>query len=201
MKPLYTNKQALIWLCAYSNDEPSEKRHAFAYIAFTMFVMGTYICFLSASIAYLIKFAMIDLNETLYVLIQILAALPMMKALIIMIFLRKKFAALFERLATIYDACNGNSLLFTPLSESCTCLSCVFRWKARFTPIFDWNEWKVWVDVENVHKICDLWIFCWYCIDGRDFSFDLLANQRRIWRENCIPSIQVLVSVNRIQRE
>lgn len=106
MKPLYTNKQALIWLCAYSNDGDPTRRPAYVYIIFTMFVIATYICFLSAGIAYLVKFATIDLNETLYVLIQILAALPMMKALIIMIFLRDRFRTLFESLTTIYDSCN-----------------------------------------------------------------------------------------------
>lgn len=105
MKPLYTNKQALIWLCAYSSDETPDKRSTLAHIIFTMFVIGTYVCFLSASIAYFIKYATIDLNETLYVLIQILAALPMMKALVIMIFLRDKFTTLFESLAAIYDSC------------------------------------------------------------------------------------------------
>lgn len=105
MKPLYTNKQALIWLCAFSNDGNPDKWSNSAHIAFTMFVMGTYICFLGAGIAYFHKFATIDLNETLYVLIQILAALPMMKALIIMIFLRDKFTTLFESLTAIYNAC------------------------------------------------------------------------------------------------
>lgn len=105
MKPLYTNKQALIWLCAFSSDETPNGKSTFAHISFTMFVMGTYVCFLGASIAYFIKYATIDLNETLYVLIQILAALPMMKALVIMIFLRDKFTALFESLTAIYDAC------------------------------------------------------------------------------------------------
>lgn len=105
MKPLNTNKQALIWLCAYSSDEPADKQSTFAHIIFTIFVIGTYVCFLSASIAYFLKYATIDLNETLYVLIQILAALPMMKALVIMIFLRDKFTTLFESLAAIYEAC------------------------------------------------------------------------------------------------
>lgn len=105
MTPLYTNKQALIWLCAYSRDESSSDRTNFAHIMFTTFVIGTYVVFLSASIAYFFKYASIDLNETLYVLIQILAALPMMKALIIMIFLRDNFTTLFKSLTAIYNAC------------------------------------------------------------------------------------------------
>lgn len=106
VEPLLTNKTALIWLCAYETD----KKTNFAHVAFTVFVFATYFCFLSASIAFLWKFITIDFIETLYVLIQILAALPMMKALIIMIVLRQKFRSLFENLTSFYDACKNSSM-------------------------------------------------------------------------------------------
>lgn len=105
MKPLNTNKKALIWFCAYSTDETPNKRSRYAHIAFTAFIIGIFVSFLIASSAYFNKFVAIDLNEAFYVLIQMMNALPMMNALIIMIFLRDKFTALFESLTGIYKTC------------------------------------------------------------------------------------------------
>lgn len=112
MNPLLTNQKVLIWLCAHSTEGVSSKPRHFYYVAFTIFVFVAYICFLAPSIAYLMKFISDDLNEALYVLIQILAIVPMINTLIIMICLRKKFIALFKQLKAIYDACKWNFLNF-----------------------------------------------------------------------------------------
>lgn len=104
MKPLRTNQRVLIWLYAYPTERTDEQHDNCSHIAFTSLVFTVYIGFLIASIAYFIKFSTIDLNETLYATIQITAALPMMKALVIMILKRRKFRDLFESLSRIYDA-------------------------------------------------------------------------------------------------
>lgn len=119
MRPLQSNQRMLIWLCAYSTEGTDDKHRNSAHVAFTAVVFATYVCFLGASIAYWLKFATVDLSETLYATIQITAALPMIKALIIMIFLRHKFKALFESLAKIYDASKWHCwwFFFNPKSK------------------------------------------------------------------------------------
>lgn len=98
------NQRVLIWLCAYPTEGLDEKHENCSHIAFTSLAFTVFMGFLFASIAYFMKFSTIDLNETLYATIQITAALPMMKALVIMIFKRRQFKALFESLSNFYDA-------------------------------------------------------------------------------------------------
>lgn len=105
MKPLETNKKALIWFCAFTSDETPNKRSRLAHITFTAFTIFIFISFLLASMAYFYKFFTIDLSEAFYILIQMTNALPMMNAMIIMIFLRDKFTALYESLTGIYKTC------------------------------------------------------------------------------------------------
>lgn len=70
-----------------------------------------------------------------------------------------------------------------------------FRCKSGIVRIFKWDKPEMWMDLEILHKICNLWILRRHHIDGSDFGFYLLFDQKWIWRENCIPSVSVFVSV------
>lgn len=117
MTPLLTNQKVLIWLCAHRANEIQNESHRTRYTAFTVFVFTSHLCFLIPSIAYLERVITTDLYEALYVLIQIFAILPMIKALIIMISLRKRFTELFKKLSAIYVASKTFMIYFVLMCD------------------------------------------------------------------------------------
>lgn len=103
MKPLITNQRILIWMCAYPTKRTDDIFQRLSHILFSIFVFLTNISCFTASIAYFLKYATSDLNETLYATIQIAASFPMITVSLMIFFLRNKFKALFENLNKIYD--------------------------------------------------------------------------------------------------
>lgn len=103
MKPLKTNQQVLTWLCICEN-ETSTKLEKFAHVSFSVFVS----VFLSwgdlSSMMFFIKFAAIDLEESLYALFQVAGLSGMAYLIFVVPFSRRAISATFDSLSKIYDA-------------------------------------------------------------------------------------------------
>lgn len=105
MKPFSTNQQSLTWLCLYPVDETTSNRQKAAHIVFSVTNFIMLLSGLASSVAYFVKFASIDLEKSLYALLQIVTFTATLYALVIAFLLRHKIPALRENLSKIYDEC------------------------------------------------------------------------------------------------
>lgn len=105
MKPLQTNREVLVWLGTCSPFEVSTQNKRLSQIIFALVNILTNALFVLASGSFFMKFAAIDLEESLYAVFQIFAALPVQNTVIAWFFLKQRVKALFMDLSKIYDEC------------------------------------------------------------------------------------------------
>lgn len=103
MKPLVTNQQVLTWLCICKN-ETSSRMEKLAHISFSVFVSVFLFWGDLSSLMFFIKFATVDLEESLYALFQVAGLSGMVYLIFVVPFSRHAIAATFDSLSKIYDA-------------------------------------------------------------------------------------------------
>lgn len=105
MKPLVTNQQVLTWLCICPIEKSVTKFEKCAQIGITSLFVLTLFCGLTASVVYFVKFVSIDLEKSLYTVLQIGGTLLVLYTFTVLCLSRNKINAVFEHLTQIYDEC------------------------------------------------------------------------------------------------
>lgn len=105
MKPLECNYRALIWLCVNPNEKNVSRWLKAIRITFALSVFVANSCAVIASIAFFSTFVSIDLEESLYSLLQIAAYIFVVYASIATFVTRRKFHKIFKDLSEIYEKC------------------------------------------------------------------------------------------------
>lgn len=101
MRPLYSIRQILIWLCVYPDRRSSKYRT----ILMVLIAFVSNIIALVGSIAYFIKFLPSDLEKCLYAMYQIAAMIPLVVIILVLFGKRKEMKCIFQDLETIYNKC------------------------------------------------------------------------------------------------
>lgn len=105
MKPMVTNKQALIWLNIYPIDGKSNKMKK--QLCFILFILNVlmHIITITGSFAFFLKFVKIDFEVSLFGFYQFIVLLTILYVLIVAFILRFKIEKIFNNLSEIYNAC------------------------------------------------------------------------------------------------
>lgn len=106
MKPLKSNRDVLTKLFMCSSDGNESFCEELTRIIFTFTLFTITVSFTVLSAFFIWKSA--DLEGQLYGLFQLCGCVIMIYSLIIMILVRQKNAAIFEKLAELYDKCKRN---------------------------------------------------------------------------------------------
>lgn len=104
-QPLKLNRRILTWMCVLSSDETETKWTKLAHLYFIILLFSLNIIALLASMAYFLKYWAINLEESLFALLQMIGVTCMQYILIILIVLRSKISAMFQSLSEIYIEC------------------------------------------------------------------------------------------------
>lgn len=146
MKPLETYQRVLRLLCACPPDEQTQLWQRMLLFASGSSVFLSILCTATSSLAFVLNFIFIDLEESLWALFQFCGLTNMLYVMIISFSFRYKIKGIFDTLSTIYDASElateivasiNNSLQFA--SEKIDCHS-IFRSKWRFIQISGPNK-------------------------------------------------------------
>lgn len=101
MNPLKTSQRVLAWLCICPFDESANKRTKI--IIFALSIFAANLCSVAASVAFFFTFVSINLEESLYSILQIAAYFYVTYAMIMTFISRRKFNTIFEKLSKIFD--------------------------------------------------------------------------------------------------
>lgn len=105
MKPLVTDQRVLTWLCLLPPKGNISKGRKRLFILLVLGIIIANLTVFSSSLMYVIKYASIDLQETLVGLCQTIGVIPMTNSIGIAFMLRHKIPPVFEKLSEIYDKC------------------------------------------------------------------------------------------------
>lgn len=103
MTPLVTNKRVLVWLnlCSPDDETVEWKRIGFAFVGFIVLIST--LSDMLASVAFMLKYISINLEESLYALFQIFGFGSITYAIIVTFFQRHKIREIFQGLSEIYN--------------------------------------------------------------------------------------------------
>lgn len=105
MRPLESLQRVLTWLCACPAEQSASTQKRRAYFAFSLFLFVSALsCGLSGGV-FMIKYIKTDLEGCFYCLFEVAGAITMSYLIAFAVLSRHKINAIFEHLATIYDAC------------------------------------------------------------------------------------------------
>lgn len=108
MIPLKTNQHVLKWLCVCETDNTVSKWKKLAHISFTVLIFMSNIILIPTSIAYLLNFISVDLEQSLYALFQLSGMCGITYMMIVAFILRHEINDLFGTLTDIYHDCEYN---------------------------------------------------------------------------------------------
>lgn len=111
MQPLETNRRVLTWLCGLPPNESDSKRQKIGYIAVASCVILSHFFCVIAIATFLFRMVLVDLELTLFALINGVGAASMLYQSIITIRLRREIASIFETLSDIYNQSKSESEL------------------------------------------------------------------------------------------
>lgn len=111
MKPLLSIQRSMIWACFCRENENEDKWRKRAYILFscTSIVFSAFA--FGVSVAFLVKYLSIDLEESLYAVFQIFAAILMIYTFIVGFFSKNQINVIFKSLAELHSECKFLILL------------------------------------------------------------------------------------------
>lgn len=104
MKPLATNQQVLTWLNVCPAEATATKREKNLYVALSVTVSFSGICFLTGSVLFLRNNWAINLEKAFFASVQIIVILSLIYMIIVVHTLHQKITKIFENLREIYDA-------------------------------------------------------------------------------------------------
>lgn len=129
IKPLYTTKQVLIWLCLYPANGCSISRYTrFGRRILPLLLIFLILCAIVVSLSFIIKFQSSNVEATLFTFIVLVVYVGLLYIMAIAFFSRSRIVALLEQLTKIYDT----SLYLRNLSQITNSLICIIR----LTPLF-----------------------------------------------------------------
>lgn len=103
MEPLVTIRQMLIWLCVFQAEEGTSKRRKHLYFATSLFVVTILLSIFATSVFTLLKLMSVDLEQSLYALMQTIAVFSTLNMMFNTFILRQKLKIIFEKLSEIYS--------------------------------------------------------------------------------------------------
>lgn len=115
-EPLIKYREFLVWYSVYPADENTPKWKKCAHIMSSCLICFIHLIATECSVAYLIKYLSVDLEKSLYAILQIVACFSAFYACIVMWLTRQKVTKMFENLSKIYNKCK------TFLHENSHCL-------------------------------------------------------------------------------
>lgn len=101
MRPLAGNQRVLTWFCVCKDDKSSVWQN-FAHVLLTASIMFSLVFCLISSVFFVVRFALIDLEKSLYTLFPIAGVCGMIYTMIILITSRDKINAMLNGLSIIY---------------------------------------------------------------------------------------------------
>lgn len=105
MKPLVTDQRIMTWLCLLPAKENISKGRKGVSLLLVLGIIVANLTVISSSSMYVIKYASVDLQETLVGLCQAIGVIPMTNSIVIAFVHRHKIPPIFEKLSEIYDKC------------------------------------------------------------------------------------------------
>lgn len=112
MQPLETNCRILVWMCVYPCDENTTIWMRSAHILFSVFIFVMNTTGFVFSGAYFVKYVSIDLEQSLFALLQTVGEANMLYILAITFILRHKITAMMRSLSRIYDMCKNTTEMY-----------------------------------------------------------------------------------------
>lgn len=105
MTPLQSIQSMLMWygLCSAKKDEAKWKK--IAYILSSIFLLGSEICGLIASVTFILKNASIDMEGSVYAFLQTAATSSVSNSIIAALLVRGRLAKVLRKLTEFYSAC------------------------------------------------------------------------------------------------
>lgn len=107
MKPLTVHRQMLTWLSICPPEANATLMKKYLYIIFTVLDIIIVFGVTSASLVYFVKMVLIDLQESLYALLQIVVYFGIIYVIFVAILLRHKISGIFDKLSLIYETCKN----------------------------------------------------------------------------------------------
>lgn len=98
--PLQYCRRVLTWLCLYTIDNKTSKQ---AYVLFTMIITLVLMSCLISSIVHCSTFLSIDLEKSLYSLLQIASTASMLYVLVVGFLFRLKITTIIQQLSEIFE--------------------------------------------------------------------------------------------------
>lgn len=103
MKPLATNRRILTWLCVCPFDRDTSIVEKMFFIILTLFLFALVSSALVSSIVFFANNVSVDIESSLYALVEIAAYSGLLYMLMVVFILRKRINRFLGTLETIYD--------------------------------------------------------------------------------------------------
>lgn len=149
--PMHTNKRVLMWTCLHSIDQSSSNSLKFGRILCFSTVMSFQLMGITFSVAYWMENWSIDLEKSLYTLLQVAATFSVIYPIVIAFCLRRKIAAMLMNLTSIYSEQRllwANFICWFNFNFFDTSFRCDRR--QRFVLYFNRNKHQHRMDLANV---------------------------------------------------
>lgn len=104
MNPLESIQRGLHWLCVFPFQKDTTTTKKIVYIFFTLNIFFLHLCALAASAAFIIKFISIDMQRSVFALLQFGTFFSTMYSIIVAFFVREKIIGIFKKISKIYRA-------------------------------------------------------------------------------------------------
>lgn len=104
MTPFRTTKYMMIWLCLCPTTKSWNKEKKFLRVVFTLTILLLIACIIIAHLMYFSKFMSIDVSESLFALMNVIAISDTLYGLIVEFLLRDKIDDMFKEISIIYKA-------------------------------------------------------------------------------------------------
>lgn len=108
MEPLVFNRRQMMWLSFCSPDKITSRFKKRAFIACFLIVITSLISSLIGSVAFLARFMLCDLEQTLQVLFQISCSAITLYISVVAYFSQHKLDRIFVGLSRLYEICKTN---------------------------------------------------------------------------------------------
>lgn len=117
MIPLETNQRALQWIYGFPPEKSPTKWKRIGYFAFALSSNVALFSGFLSSVVFISKFRRVDLEGTIYALFHGAGALNMLYQSIVILFLRRELASIFENLEKIHAECKRNSFFLLLITQ------------------------------------------------------------------------------------
>lgn len=111
MIPFKTTKWTMTWLCMCPTTKSWNKRKKLIRAVLTLTIIALILCMLVAHLVYFLKFMSVNLGDSLFALMNVIAISDILYGMIVEFFLRHQIGAIFKKLSMIYKASKSTYLI------------------------------------------------------------------------------------------